>query len=120
MTPTPSEKVLKHKGSLELLSKCKPKQRKANIETAEKEQIRAICECILNVLNENVPLPPHQLPKLRPYKKVLEDLADKRVGIKKKRKLLKLKGGFLPFVLGPILSVLGGLAGRAIGKAAGL
>jgi len=51
---------------------------------------------------------------------VLEDLVDKRVGIKKKKRLLKLKGGFLPFVLGPILSVLGGLAGRAIGKAAGL
>jgi len=117
---SPSKKLLEHKGFLELLSICKPKQRKANIETAESEQIRAICECILNVLNENVSLSSHQLPKLRPYKKVLKDLVDKRIDIKKKKRLLKLKGGFLPFILGPILSVLGGIAGRAVGKAAGL
>jgi len=118
--PAPSPKVLKHKAFLELISKCKPKQRKVNIETADKEQICAICECVLNILNENVTLSAHQLPKLRPYKKVLQDLVNKKVGIQKKRRLLKLKGGFLPFILGPILSVLGGLAGRAIGKAAGL
>lgn len=99
---------------------CKPKQRAALIEASDNDLIRTICECVMNVFNCNVKIPSHQLKRFRRYKNTLRQLCAKSVGINRKRQLLKQQGGFLPFLLPPLLSLIGGLAGRAIGKAVGL
>lgn len=105
---------------LQLLSKCTPKQRRALIDAADDDLVKTICECAINVFNSNIPLPQRQLNKFKRYKKVLRQLCTKCVSLKTKKNLLKQRGGFLPFLIPPILSLIGGLAGRAIGKAAGL
>lgn len=115
-----SKKVMKNLDILKVISKCKDKQRKVLIEHADADLIHALAECCLNIINSNVPLTRTQKKKLKRYRKRLHDISSSKVKINKKKKILKQKGGFLPLVIGPILSLLGGLAGRAIGKAAGL
>lgn len=94
---------------------CTNKQRRQLIKTGDPGMVKAICECAKNVLNANVPLKPKTKNALRRYRRHLRELASK-VGKteSKRRKLLKLKGGFLPLLLGPALSVIGGLIGKAL------
>ena len=50
---------------LHLLSGCHAKQRKAILETLTDEQLKTLCEVVLNILKGTVDLPPKQKQKLR-------------------------------------------------------
>ena len=76
----------------------------------DKEFVFCLCECAKNLLKGNVPLTPAQKKSLSRRKKELRDLSRKRVSLKKKKKIVQ-SGGFLGALLGPIISVLGGLFG---------
>ena len=67
-----------------------------------------ITECVKNLLKGNVPLNSDQKKKLSSKKKVLRQFALKNTSLRKKQKLIQ-SGGFLGALLGPIISVLGGL-----------
>ena len=56
----------------------------------------------------NVPLNTSQKKKLGTKKNILRQIALKKTSIKKKQRLIQ-SGGFLGALLGPIISVLGGL-----------
>lgn len=60
------------------------------------------------MLKGNVPLNSAQKKKLSTKKNVLRQLALKKTSLRKKQKLIQ-SGGFLGALLGPIISVLGGL-----------
>lgn len=96
---------------LQVLSKCKPKLRKALVEHGPVDLVICICECALNLLKGVIPLTLSQKRTLSRYKKHLRILADKKVSRKKKKHLLVQKGGnpFLASLLPPVLSVLGSL-----------
>jgi hypothetical protein len=113
-------KILRQVDNLKFLSIAKPKHRSHAIDNASPDLINAICECVYNVLKMNLPLPAAQLEKLKRHKKTFCILSDKKVKIKDKKKLLKLRGGFLPFIIPAVLSLVASLAGKAIGTAAGL
>lgn len=86
-------------------------QRKALLKTADKNIVRGICECILNILHGVVNLSKQKKSKLKKYKKVLQKLIDVRKKSKKswksKKRLIVQKGeGFVPYLLGPLLSTL--------------
>ena len=104
-----SKKVEKNIEYLKILSKCNNKMRKSIIENADKELISTICECILNCINGNINLDTETKIKLNRHKNVLRNLlVKKKISVKKKKHLLKQKGGaFLPLLLS---SVIGGLA----------
>jgi len=104
-----SNKVEKNIEYLKILSKCNNKMRKSIIENADKELISTICECILNCINGNINLDTETKIKLNRHKNVLRNLlVKKKISVKKKKHLLKQKGGaFLPLLLS---SVIGGLA----------
>ena len=76
----------------------------------DKELVFCLCECAKNLLKGNVPLTPAQKKSLSRRKKELRDLSRKNVSLKKKKKIVQ-SGGFLGALLGPIISVLGGLFG---------
>ena len=111
------KRLQKNISYLDVLAKAKPSQRKAILQTADKDLILCLCECILNVLNGNVPLKPDIQEKLGKYKAQLRILASKETPAKYRKDILVQKGGaFLPLLLAPILGIAGQLIADSITK----
>ena len=83
-----------------------PKLRKAIVSNCDSELVNSICECVLNVLNGNVKLSGCVTRKLRKHKTVLHKVADKRVPISSKKKLIVQRGGFLLPLMSAMLPAL--------------
>lgn len=110
-------KALKHKDYLTLLSKAKKsKRRKLLIDLADCDEIRAISECIANVLTGNVKLKSTHKKKFQKHKSVLRYLAGKRNSTHKKKQVLQQKGGFLPQLLPLALSAVSSIVPALFGK----
>ena len=92
-----------------MLKTTKPKVRKAIFSNCDKELVNSICECLLNVLNGNVLLSGCDTRKLRKHKAVLRKVAEKRVHLSGKKKLIVQRGGFLLPLLRAVLSAVAGL-----------
>lgn len=91
---------------LEALCHLNKNQRIAFLRNADDKFIRSICECVFNTLRGNVPLERREIKRLEKYKTTLRRISGKRENWRVKRKLLVQRGGFLPYIIGPILSVL--------------
>lgn len=103
---------------LKVLSQFKkPIQRKAILLTNSDDLILAICEIVDNVLRGTVQLKARDRKKLQQYKKVMRELANRKIAKKDKKSILLQKGGFLPLVLAPALSLVASLVGEAISSA---
>lgn len=92
-----------------------PKRRMKLIRHADASLRRAICECCLNILNDNVKIDNIVLKKLKPYKFAIRELGAPTSEVSKARKkhiFQKQKGGFLgsflPIILGQCLYSLYG------------
>ena len=109
-----SNRLMKNKDFLLLLSKCKPKLRKALVTSGSKESIYSIIECILNVCNGNVRINSQDFQKLKPYNKTFKKLIDKKVHIGEKKNLIIQKGGFLEVLIPAIISGLASIISSAI------
>ena len=90
-----SQRVQRQIDFLKVLCKSSHKQRHGIIEGTNSELIKAICECALNCLKENVSLTHDQKQKLNRHKQKLRSLADKKCSIARKKEFLVQKGGFL-------------------------
>src|SRR5580698_7545199 len=93
-----------------------PGQKKLLIKSATSDQINAICECAFNILRQNVQLPDRILNVLRKpqNKKLIYQLADRKVSIpKKKKKLVNQVGGAFP-LLALLAPIVGSLVGSLI------
>ena len=111
-----SEQFQEHLDILDFLQRTNNKNRKHLLSLADKDLVFCICECIINVLNGNVPLTSEQMKALKRHKTVLRELSEKRrKAINRKRQLLVQKGnGFLPILLGPVLAAAGSLISEFI------
>ena len=109
-----SKRVHNHRDYLSVLSRCSPKIRKAILAEASPELINSIAECVLNVCHGNIPIPKRKKKTVNHYaSKILNKM--KGMSIKKKHNVLVQNGGFLPAVIIPaLMSVIGGLIGKAI------
>jgi hypothetical protein len=117
MAPKKIPSALKHRDFLTLLGNTKNKKRRnALIEVGTSGEIDGVSECILNILMGRVPLKPNQIRKLRKIKRYLRQLADKKCSLKKRKHILKQKGGFLGALIPIAVSALGSLFGGLIGK----
>ena len=101
---------------LKLLQKASPKKRKLILHNASSDLVLCIAEIIDNVLRGHVNMPKKKLKQLSKYKKVLRSVANKKVPVNSKRKILNQRGGFLSALLGPVIGVIGSLLGGALGK----
>ena len=104
-SPTISDEA----SEIELLRTAEPKLRKAIISNCNKELVNSISECILNVLNGNVKLAGCNTSKLRKHKDTLRKVADKRIPLSAKKKLIVQRGGFLLPLLSTILPAIASL-----------
>ena len=78
-----------------LVRQAKGKERDALLRAANADQINAVSEMVLNVLtNDQFPVRPDLVARLRPHKKALRELRKKKNLVKRRREiLLKQKGG---------------------------
>lgn len=106
--------VLKRKDYLSLLSKHgqSPKKRKILADMATKSDLDAVREICINLLHGNIPLTHTLENKLKRHKKALRLLAQKKGGIREKKKLIHQQGGFLHFLAPLALSLAGTLVKR--------
>lgn len=97
----------KNTALLHALIYAPPRLRKALIHHSDKEFIRCICECALNLLHGNIPLKDCEKSKLCKHKKILRKLADRKQCLSSKKQIISQKGGaFLPMLLAPLISAL--------------
>ena len=105
-------RIRRNASTLRALRTAKPLQANAIIRHSDYDLIKVLCECAHNVLKGNVPLTPRQKANLRRHKNALRLLTNKKdLSLTKKKNLLQ-KGGFLGALLGPVLSILGGLLNK--------
>ena len=79
-----------------IVSSANRNRRKDFIKHANKDQVNAIREIILNLLKNNVPVTPVTMARLRPYRQTLHRIGSRSVSLKKRRQaLLNQKGGRL-------------------------
>lgn len=91
-----TSKALKVIDFLTLLSKSKNKKKIGHlIDYAERKEILGICECVYNFLRGNIKIPQKDIAKMKPYRKTIREIIDKKKSIKHIKKLIKQRGGFL-------------------------
>ena len=109
-------KALKHREFLSLLGKSKQgRRRKYLLEAASSDEIRSIAECALNVLQNRIKLNSAQKRKLGRHKASLRYVAKRGTNIKKKRRMLQQKGGFLTSLIPLAISALTSLVPSLLG-----
>lgn len=92
------------------LMKTNPKIRKAIIKYGDTELINTLSEIALNVLNGNSKINNKTKKNLLHYKKQIRCIACSKRSVQSKRRILIQKGGFLPILIGGILSgIIGSL-----------
>ena len=101
-----SRRVKKYKHHLKFISVCEHKSCKSLLGNCDKELIKSICECALNVLHGSIPLQQKNRRKLAKHKNDLRNLVSKVVSIQQKKQIVQKGSRFLPLLLGPVLSSL--------------
>ena len=80
-----------HASFFKLLSVQGSRTLKAVLSTINRQQLKALCEILLNVYAGNIPVTKNILEKLRPYKRNIEILVARDTSFKTKRELLVKK-----------------------------
>lgn len=111
-------RMKKHIALLTAIQSLNKRQTKALLQlTNDDDFCRAICEVCLNLVKGNVPLTKRQKAEFTPKrKKLVRSLAQKKLSRKARKQLVVQTGGFLPALIAPVISILGGLLGEVIGK----
>lgn len=76
-----------------LLREANAKRRNVMLDLANKYQINAISEMVLNLMKRKIPIRPGTYHKLKRYKKVLRELSKRRNSLKRRREHLKSQTG---------------------------
>lgn len=84
---------------------------KSSISRASRNLIKALCEGAINIIKGNIRLTQTQFRKLQPYQQEVRHLANSKLSIARKKKILTQNGGFLGLLLKPLAGILGGLLG---------
>ena len=107
-------KVLQCLPELEKLAKSKTAtERNYYLKNCEDCLINSISEIALNCLKGKIPLKSCDFKKLNVYKNLLRQLASKSP-VKKRRRLLIQKGGFISVLIPPAISLIASLVGDLI------
>ena len=108
----------KHANFLRALLYLEGRQRIALLNSVNRDFIKCICECVLNILKGNVELKPSEKNRLKKHVRLMRLLVYKRKNknkkkikqdiFKGKKKLLVQhgRGGFLPALLAPIIAAV--------------
>ena len=109
-----SQRLKRNYHALRLLEGGDAQLRKAVISASSDDLVKSLSELALNTLAGNIELSQWQKRKLAPHRKQVRLLAKKSSSTKTKRNLLKQKGGFIPLLIAPAVSLLASLVGKAL------
>lgn len=98
--------------TLQILRGAKPKLRKAIFSNCDRELVKSICECVLNVRKINANLSDWAKRNLRKNKATPSKVADKHVKLYAKKRAIVQRGGFPLPLLSAVLPTLVGLIFR--------
>lgn len=101
---------------LEALSKLTKRQQKQFLKSASDDFIHALGEGSLNILKGNVRLNEKQFRQLKRYKKHLQSLANKRIPIYNRRRIVEQKGGFIGLLASVLVPTIASLIGSAVSQ----
>lgn len=107
------KRLKENKHMLYILKDAKPSLRKELLKKASPEIIKTICEISHNTLKGNTKLSAKGKNILEKYKNKLRALISPKKSLKSKKKLIVQSGGFLPALLGVVLS---GVIGHFLNK----
>ena len=115
--PVNMKRLQKYSALLAAVQAADPKTRVGILRSAPDEFIKTLLEVVLNLLAGNIPYTKKIYNKLRRHKTQLRNLRSKQKGsvANMRRSFLKQKGGFLPFLLAPLIA--GGIATAAAAPA---
>ena len=92
---------------LNALCHCKATEQKQIFKSAQPDLVKAICDCVTNVIHGRIPISHHQKRKIQHKKKVLRDLANPNKTTTAKKKLLVQHGsGIFSALLKPLIGTL--------------
>jgi hypothetical protein len=80
---------------LHVLKDAKPQVRRALLQSASEDLIKAIVKCAINTPNGNHKPNKEEKSRLKQYKNRLQALVNIKISFKSKRKLLVKKGGLI-------------------------
>jgi hypothetical protein len=104
-----SKRMKQYAALLRQLHKVSESKRKSLLKhSCDKSFINCLSECAKNILKGNVPLSSSQKLNLRRRKQSLRKLSLKKTPLHRKKHIIQT-GGFLGALLGPIISILGGI-----------
>lgn len=113
---------------LSMLKSSNPKLRTAIINHSDPQFVKALIEALINLIKGNIPLSTQVLKKLKSKRKTLIQLnkdcckKNRIVNIKKGRQRINQIGGIFPFIIPPLLALVGkaaltGVVGATAGYA---
>ena len=104
------ERIHGQKPFLKAMTSAANRNRRSTlIKHANKDQVNAVSEIVLNLLKNNVPLTSVTMARLKPYKQTLIKIGNRAVSLKKRRQaLINQKGGRLWNGLSTVLLSLTG------------
>lgn len=94
---------------LRLLARSSAKRRKALLNQVTRDELKSLCEICLNILKGNIPLDDKTYHKLKRHKAKLRTLANKKIPVKQKKKVVNQHGGFIGTVAAIALPLLASL-----------
>lgn len=105
------------RGFIKTLAKCSPQRRKRVLENATNNELKALFELCLNMKLGNLPIDAEQFRRFKRHKTTFDTLANRRISIRKKRKIVNQKGGFVAAVAKFALPLLTHIIASQLSKA---
>jgi hypothetical protein len=104
-----TERIKRNIGMLNAIHSCSKEDKKLLLKAAKPDLVKAVCDCVVNVVHGRVPISNQVKGKLRKKIKVLKELTNPRKSTARKKKLLvQHGGGLLSSILGPIIKTIAG------------
>ena len=104
----------KFRNALLRLKKLKPHHQSEAMKMANNGFVREMCSHVKKLRHAKIE--GNRSSALKRHATKLRSLANSKIAISKKRKILSQRGGFLPLLIPAITSVLGSLAGVVRGR----
>ena len=102
-----SQLIRKHFDYIRLLiTTASRTQRKALLKTITNDQLKAVVEIVVNLLNKVIPISPRDKSKLKSNRRFIRQIADRAITLKKKKDLILRQGGIIVLLLNSVQKAL--------------
>lgn len=111
-----TDKFQRIESFLQAVSSCNGRKRKHLLCKASNDNIKDVCEVVLNLMRGHIPLDQVTFNRFKRESEALKPLVNQRVALYKKRKIINQKGGLIGHVAAIALPVVASLLLKALKK----